>query len=114
MLLSLAGDADPGTNPASEQSQAPPPPPKKKPFKDLGRTERANRVNKVKAAADGDADLLLAAATSAAKDMAATADSVAKDLHKNRHFILKKMEKDPELAAHLKIYLGKGLSKLFL
>ena len=102
------GDATIHPEPAVGPSQAPP----KKPFVELGRTEKNKRVNKLKEDAGGDADLLLAAAISAAKDMAKTASSVAKDLHKNRHFVLKKMQADPELAAHLQTYLGKGLSKL--
>ena len=77
-------------------SQKPP----KKPFEDCGRTEQHNRVKKLKASAGGDAALVLS-----------TAKSVAKDFDLNRHFVLKKMEQDPNLAADLKRYIEKDLSK---
>ena len=74
--------------------------PTPKPFQNLGRTQQHERINNVKAAANGDVDLLLAAAVSASKGL---------DL--NSHFVLKAIKKDPGIAVHLKSYIEKDFSK---
>ena len=87
---------DTNTTPGPSKSQ-------KKPFEECGRTEKHNRVKKLKASAGGDAELVLS-----------TAKSVAKDLDLNRHFVFKKMEQDPNLAADLKRYIENDLSMFIL
>ena len=74
--------------------------PTPKPFQNLGRTQQHERINNVKAAANGDVDLLLAAAVSASKGL---------DL--NSHFVLKAIKKDPGIAVHLKSYIEKDFSE---
>ena len=87
-----SSEATPGTNtdasPPRQQG------PTLKPFQSLGRTQKAKRVKDLKVAASGDVDLLVAAASSAAKN-----------LDMNRHFIFKKIDKDPELAEDLKRFI---------
>ena len=84
----------------------------------MGKSQRKERIKNVKAAAGGDPDLLLAAASSASKDASKDATAggdadllaaAAKDFQKNRHFILKKMEKHPEIAEKLKLYVENGI-----
>ena len=76
-----------------------PPTSSKKPFNRLGRTQKSHRVKEVKAAASGDLDLLMATAT-----------SVAKELGMDSHFVLKAMKKNPETAAILKNFIEKDYS----
>ena len=94
-----ASSSGPDTTSTPGSSQKPP----KKPFEECGRTEQYHRVKKLKASAGGDAGLILS-----------TAKSVAKDFDLNRHFVLKKMDQDPNLAADLRRYIEKDLSKLIL
>ena len=86
----------PSGDAAPEMPSGPPP---KKPFSELGRTQKAERVNKLKGAASGDLDLLMA-----------TAMSVAKSLDLNVHFVLKAMKKNEDLTADLKRYIEKDYS----
>ena len=83
---------DVGSNPGlnSDPNSAPP----RKKFADLGRTQQHERSKNLRESAGGDADLLVATATVAAKE-----------LDQNMHFVLKKMRKNPGLAEILKNFI---------
>ena len=68
-----------------------------KKFSDLGKSQKYERAKQVNAAASGDSELL------------AFATSIAKDFDMNKAFVVKKMEKDPELAAALRNYIEKDI-----
>lgn len=68
-----------------------------KKFSDLGKSQKYERAKQVNAAASGDSELL------------AFATSIAKDFDMNKAFVVKKMEKDPELAAALRKYIEKDI-----
>ena len=91
-----AGDAPPGPEMPGPSQEGPPP---KKPFSELGRTQKNERVNDLKATTSGDFDLLLATAT-----------SVAKELGMDSHFVLKAMKKNAETATLLKKFIDKDYS----
>ena len=68
-----------------------------KKFSDLGKSQKYERAKQVNAAASGDSELL------------AFATSIAKDFDINKAFVVKKMEKNPELAAALRNYIEKDI-----
>ena len=71
--------------------------PRKK-FADLGRTQQHERSKNLKVAAGGDADLLMATATTAAKE-----------LDVNVHFVMKKVKNNPRLAERIRNFVENDL-----